>query len=91
MKYIASLVIVLIGLASIGVPGVRAANVGFVEVNGMQFEVNGGTHCYVGASFFNAMTLGADAGTRAQLDAAFAGLQALGGTNVRIWASSITV
>ncbi|KPJ56735.1 MAG: hypothetical protein AMS16_01920, partial [Planctomycetes bacterium DG_58] len=59
-----------------------------MEANGTHFELNGQPYYYVGASFFNAMNLGADPGTRAQLDAVFDGLQTLGVTNVRIWASS---
>ena len=65
-----------------------AVNVGFVEANGMHFEVDGARHYYVGASFYNAMNLATTSAGRTQLDAQFAGLQALGVTNVRIWASS---
>ena len=88
LKHAKLLVLATIALTSIGLTEVSAVNVGFVEVDGTHFELNGQPHYYVGASFFNAMNLGAELGTRAQLDAAFAGLQTLGIKNVRIWASS---
>ena len=66
----------------------RGEPVGFVTRNGTRFEINGRPYYYVGASYFNAMNLGADADSRAQLDADFATLRDMGITNVRLWASS---
>lgn len=82
------LALLFAGLTSFCAPALHAVNVGFVGVNGTRFELNGQPHYYVGASYFNAMNLASVPADRAQLDSVFAGLQDLGVTNVRIWASS---
>ncbi|HUW55951.1 MAG TPA: hypothetical protein VMZ92_04900 [Planctomycetota bacterium] len=88
MRYAKLLILAVLALTSIGAAELSATNVGFVDASGTHFELDGQPYYYVGASYYNAMNLGAEVSTRNDLDAAFAGLQALGIRNVRIWASS---
>ncbi len=84
MKARAAILVAALSLAG----AIYADSVGFVERVGTRFEAAGQPVYYVGASYYNAMNQAADPAQRPALDAAFAQLESLGVTNVRIWASS---